>query len=214
VQSEKIDKIFAYFRELFGESPKCELNYSSDIELLVAIILSAQCTDKRVNAVTKELFKKYKSVQDFANADIKELEKEIYSTGFYRNKAKNIIEMAQCVMRGGRGGERPTIPTDMESLTKLSGVGRKTASVFLSEFHNIPAIAVDTHVIRVSNRLGFTKSQNPVQIERDLKLLFDEKNWGSYHHYMVLFGRYFCKAQRPKCGECKLKHFCNYCLFA
>ena len=205
MQSEKIDKIFGYFTELFGEDPKCELNYSSDIELLTAIILSAQCTDVRVNKVTAELFQKYKTVQDFANADLKELEREIYSTGFYHNKARSIIDMAKAIVKQ-HGGK---IPQDMESLVKLAGVGRKTASVFLSEYHNIPAIAVDTHVIRVSNRLEFTQSQNPVVIERDLKKLFDEKNWGKYHHYLVLFGRYHCTARSPKCETCEIKNYCR-----
>jgi len=216
MQSEKIDKIFNYFASLFGDDPKCELKYSSDIELLVAIILSAQCTDVRVNKVTKELFKKYKTVQDFANADVKELEREIYSTGFYRNKAKNIIAMAKAVKnpifvsRSGLGVSPPLekgefIPRDMETLIKLPGIGRKTASVFLAEYHKIPAIAVDTHVIRVSHRLGFTKSRNPAVIERDLMAIFDRENWCKYHLYMVLFGRYHCTAKNPKCDTCLLK---------
>lgn len=205
-QSVRINEIFKYFQELFGEEPRCELNYRTDIDLLVAIVLSAQCTDKRVNIVTKSLFEKYKSVADYANANQKELEKEIYSTGFYRNKAKNIISMAKDVINNHGG----VIPKDLDELTKLAGVGRKTASVFVSEFYNIPAIAVDTHVIRVSNRLGFTQSKNPAIIERDLMELFDKQNWGKYHYYLVLFGRYHCLARNPKCNVCKITKYCGH----
>jgi len=200
MQTKKIDKIFNYFEELFGNDPKCELNYSSDNQLLVAIILSAQCTDVRVNKVTATLFQKYKTINDFAQANITELEREIYSTGFFRNKAKNIIGMAKAVVEQ-HGGK---IPLDINTLVHLSGVGRKTASVFLVEGHQIPAIPVDTHVIRVSRRLGFSTGNNPVQVERDLRKLFDEKNWCKYHLYMVLFGRYHCTAKNPKCNSCKL----------
>ncbi|MCL2755895.1 MAG: endonuclease III [Firmicutes bacterium] len=205
-QSEKVNEIFEYLTEMFGEAPECELNYESDIQLMVAIILSAQCTDKRVNIVTKTLFKKYKDVHDFANADMDELGQDIYSTGFYKNKSRNIIAMAKEVI-GKHGG---VIPKDMDELTKLAGVGRKTASVFMAEFYDIPAIAVDTHVIRVGNRLGLTESKNPIVIERDLKQIFDERNWAAYHFYLVLFGRYFCVARNPKCEECRIKEFCKH----
>ena len=191
-------------RELFGEAPNVELDYRSDIDLLVAIILSAQCTDVRVNIVTKELFKKYRTVGDYASAKQEELEKEIYSTGFYHNKAKNIINMAKAVVADFGG----VIPSDINELVKLPGVGRKTASVFLAEYFKLPAIAVDTHVIRVSGRLGLTKSKNPDVIERDLAKLIDKKDWRLVNLYLVLFGRYYCKATRPLCQECKLKKFC------
>ena len=196
----KTEELMCYFKELFGNNPKCELNYKTDIDLLVAIILSAQCTDKRVNMVTEKLFKKYKTVKDYANADIKELENEIHSCGFYRNKAKNIINMAK------QYNEQKTV----EELIKLPGVGRKTANVFLAEWHKVPAIAVDTHVIRVSNRLGFTKSENPDVIERDLMRLIDRKEWRFVNMFMVLFGRYYCKAVNPACDNCKLGLQCNY----
>jgi len=205
MQSQKVNQTFEYLEELFGPEPRCELNYKTDIDLLVAIILSAQCTDKRVNVVTKTLFDKYKNIQDYANADQSGLEKLIYSTGFYHNKAKNIISLANDVIVKHNG----IIPTDIDELTKLAGVGRKTASVFVSEFHDIPAIAVDTHVIRLANRLGFTTSTNPTIIERDLMAIFDKQNWGRYHYYMVLFGRYHCTARNPKCRECKIKESCN-----
>jgi len=205
MEREKIVETLRYFEDLFGAEPRSELDYSTDIDLLVAVILSAQCTDKRVNTVTKELFKKYKTVQDYAKADLKVFEKEIYSTGFYRNKAKNIISMAQAVV-AGHGGK---IPGDMDALTDLAGVGRKTASVFLAEFYKLPAIAVDTHVARVSKRLGFSTGKNPVQIERDLKELFDKEVWRKVNHYMVLFGRYYCTARGPRCGECKINVQCT-----
>lgn len=196
--------IFDHFQTLFGESPKCELDYTTELELLVAIILSAQCTDKRVNVVTKTLFAKYKSVTDYANADPAELEQIIYSTGFYRNKAKNIIALCKRLL-AEHGG---TIPTEVETLAKLPGVGRKTASVFVAEFHKIPAIAVDTHVIRVANRLGMTQSKNPAIIERDLAKLWAQPDWARWHLYMVLFGRYHCTAKNPKCDGCGVRGLC------
>ena len=205
MQNKAVNTAFDYMTELFGSNPKCELEYKTDIDLLVAIILSAQCTDKRVNAVTVELFKKYKSINDYATANPRDLESEIHSCGFYRTKSANIIKMAQNVVTKHNG----VIPADIDRLITLAGVGRKTANVFLAEYHNIPRIAVDTHVTRVSNRLGFTKSQNPDVIERDLMRIFDKQNWANYHKYLVLFGRYKCKAQRPLCNDCKLKSQCG-----
>jgi endonuclease-3 len=205
MQSKTIDTIFEYFAEMFGEKPRCELNFSTDIECLVAIILSAQCTDKRVNLVTKTLFERFKTVFDYAKCDVLTLEKYIYSTGFYRNKARNIIAMARTVVTEHNG----VIPHDFDALTRLAGVGRKTAGVFTVEYLKKPAMPVDTHITRVANRLGFTESKNPDIIERDLKELFDEKNWGNYHLYIVLFGRYFCMAKRPKCDECEIRHLCR-----
>lgn len=200
----KIKEIFDYMRELFGDSPRVELDYKTDIDLLVAIILSAQCTDVRVNKVMKELVKKYKTVQDYANAKQKDFEREIHFCGFYRNKAKNIIGMAKSVIADFGG----VIPNDLNDLVKLPGVGRKTASVFVAEYYKKPAIAVDTHVIRVSNRLGLTKSKNPDVIERDLAKLVDKKDWRLVNLYLVLFGRYYCKAIKPLCDGCKIKKYC------
>jgi len=205
MQSEKVDKVFTYLTRLYGKDPRCELEYSTAIDLLVAIILSAQCTDKRVNIVTRDLFKKYKTIADYANADIDVFEKEIYSTGFYKNKSKNIIALCK-VIETDFGGE---IPRDIEILSTMPGIGRKTASVFVAEFHKDPAVAVDTHVIRVANRLGFTESLNPIQIERDLKQIFDRENWARYHFQVVLFGRYMCTAKNPKCATCEIKHYCK-----
>lgn len=205
MQPAKVTEIFDYCRELFGEAPKVELNYKTDIDLIVSVILSAQCTDIRVNNVTKELFKKYRDVNDYANARQKELELDIHSCGFYRNKASNIINMARKVV-SDYGGK---IPDDINELIKLPGVGRKTASVFLAEFYGKPAIAVDTHVIRVSGRLGLTNSKNPDVIERDLAKLVDKQNWRLVNLYLVLFGRYYCKAKKPACDSCKIWQYCD-----
>ena len=193
--------VFAHLETLFGETPVCELDYSTDIDLLVAIMLSAQCTDKRVNMVTKNLFTRYKTIQDYANADPTELEKFIHSTGFYRNKAKNIIAMAQTVINDYNG----QIPVELDQLVALPGVGRKTASVFLCEYHKVPAMPVDTHVGRLARRLGWSTSHSATIIERDLTAILPRENWANYHLLMVLFGRYYCTARNPKCYECKLK---------
>lgn len=199
-------QLLEYFGTLFGTEPRCELDYSTDLELLVAIILSAQCTDKRVNIVTKELFARCKGLDDYAIIDTAELEKIIYSTGFYRNKAKNIKAMAQAVIEK----HKRVIPNKIEELSTLPGVGRKTASVFLCEYHKIPAIPVDTHVIRVANRLGLTKSCNPNIVERDLGKHFanSRDDWARLHLYIVLFGRYHCTARNPKCERCELRKIC------
>lgn len=207
MQSAKVSEIFGYCRELFGNAPKVELNYKTDIELIVAVILSAQCTDKRVNEVTKELFRKYCTVKDFAQANQEDFERDIHSCGFYHNKATSIINMARIVIKDFGG----VIPDTIDDLVKLPGVGRKTANVFLAEFFGKPAIAVDTHVIRVSGRLGLTQSKNPDVIERDLAKLVDEQNWRLVNLYLVLFGRYKCKAVKPQCNACKVKKYCLYC---
>lgn len=184
----------------------CELNYGSIFELLVAVILSAQCTDKRVNSVTKELFKKYNKPEDFVNVSTEELEKLIFSCGFYKNKAKNIKKMSKDLIEKYNG----EVPSTIEELMALSGVGRKTANVVLSEGFKKNAFAVDTHVFRVSHRLSLSKAKTADKTEFDLKQVFDENLWSEIHFYMVLFGRYICKSQRPKCEECKLKQYCQY----
>ncbi len=187
-------------------SPKIALNFTNPLELLVATILSSQCTDVRVNKVTERLFKKYKTVKDYANADIKSFEQEIKSTGFYKNKAKMIINAAKKLVSdfGGR------IPSTMEELTTLPGVGRKTASVVLSAAFNIPAIAVDTHVLRVSNRLGLVKSEDPEKIEMQLRNLIPEDKWIDFSLAMILHGRETCKARKPLCKECVLYKQCKW----
>lgn len=197
-----------YFRKLFGDEPRCELEFAGDLECLVAIILSAQCTDKRVNAVTRELFKKYRNIADFANCDVRELERDIFSTGFYKNKAKSIVQMARAVMRDYGG----VVPRDFESLIKLDGVGRKTAGVFLVErgAGGGDFFPVDTHVMRVAGRLGLSHGRNVREIERDLCREFAPNERGRAHLYLVLFGRYYCTARSPKCLGCGLRAGCLY----
>lgn len=193
-----------YLQELFPQA-KCELNFSSTYELLVAVILSAQCTDKRVNIVTGELFKKYYSPQKMITLTQKELETKIHSCGFYHNKAKNILSASKDILEKYNG----EVPQDYDKLLSLAGVGRKTANVVSSNAFGANVIAVDTHVLRVSNRLGFTKSQNPNICEKDLTKRFKD-DLGILHHRMVLFGRYYCKAIHPKCETCKLKSKCKF----
>lgn len=184
---------------------RCELNYSNPEELLVATILSAQCTDKRVNIVTADLFKKYKIPQDLATIDLPTLEAAIKSTGFYKNKAKNIKSCCQdlVVKYGGQ------VPQDLDEMQKLAGVGRKTANVVLGECFNIASgVVVDTHVRRLSNRFKLTKSQNPIIIERDLMGLIPKKHWVQFSHWLIHHGRQICKSQKPRCAECFLMLEC------
>lgn len=187
-------------------SPKCELEYKTPYELLVAVILSAQCTDKRVNTVAGELFKEYNTPEKMVKLSQEELEKLIHSCGFYRNKAKNILAMSRDLIEKYNG----QVPRDMESLQSLAGVGRKTANVVIGEAFGGDAIAVDTHVLRVSNRLGLANTNNPYKCEQELMNKFDKSCWSKFHLQMVLFGRYFCKAQKPKCEDCPFKNDCKY----
>ena len=183
---------------------KSALEYSNPFELLISTILSAQCTDERVNIVTKELFKKYKKPQDFVILSNTELEKEIFSTGFYKQKAKSIKACCEELISNHKG----KVPTDFNELVKLSGVGRKTASVIAGNAFGIPAIAVDTHVKRLSNLLGFIDSQNPDKIEIRLKELLPESYWINSSHWLVTHGRKICIANRPKCNECVIGDLC------
>lgn len=185
---------------------RSDLNYTNIFELLIAVILSAQTTDERVNIVTPNLFARYANVDDLANADVKDVEKIISSLGLYRSKAANLVAMAQMLRDDFQG----VVPNKREELTKLPGVGRKTANVVLSEGFHIPAIAVDTHVKRVAFRLGLTKSYNPVIIEKDLEKFFPKYLWSRAHISLVHFGRYFCKAQNPRCSECPFQKICGY----
>jgi len=197
------DRIVYTLNELFS-SPRCELEYSTVFELLVAVILSAQCTDKRVNKVTKVLFKKYNKPEQFAKLKNEELENLIRSCGFYRAKAKAIIEASKDIIEKFNG----EVPNNFDDLCSLRGVGRKTANVMISEGFNGDAFAVDTHVLRVSNRLGIVKTDNPDKCELSLKQYFDKKDWSRLHYQMVLFGRYSCKARNPECENCKFKDIC------
>ncbi len=184
--------------------PKPALQYSNPFELLIATILSAQCTDKRVNIVTKSLFKKYKKPQDYLALPIEEIQKDIFSTGFYRQKAKSIVHCCKELIQKYNG----SMPADFDELTKLSGVGRKTASVIAGNAFGIPAIAVDTHVIRLSNLLGFVKTTNPVKIEFRLKELLPESDWVISSHLLASHGRTVCIARRPKCSICVIGKYC------
>lgn len=188
------------------KEPKTELNYSTTFELLVAVVLSAQCTDKRVNVVTEKLFKLYNTPYDFAKLEQQELEKLIFSTGFYRNKAKNIILASKEIVNKHNG----QVPSNYDDLVRLPGVGRKTANVIVSVAFDEPAIAVDTHVFRVSNRLGLTKAKNVLETEKQLQKLFSKDKWARLHHLLVLYGRYTCTAKNPKCHLTPLKDYCNH----
>jgi endonuclease III len=204
----KISKDFAkqIFDILKKEYPKVKpaLVYSNPFELLIATILSAQCTDERVNIVTKELFKNYNKPHDFINLTQEELEKEIFSTGFYKQKARSIKSCCEELIKNHKG----KVPVDFDELVKLSGVGRKTASVIAGNAFGIPAIAVDTHVKRLSNLLGFIDSQNPDKIELRLKELIPESYWINSSHWLATHGRKICIANRPKCGECVISDLC------
>ena len=183
---------------------KPALEYTTPFQLLISTILSAQCTDERVNVVTKTLFKKYKKPQDYLKVTQRELEKDIFSTGFYRQKAKNIRKCCEVLIEIYDG----KVPHDFEKLVNLPGVGRKTASVVAGNAFNIPAIAVDTHVKRLSNILGFISSDNPEKIESRLKEIFPVKDWINLSHWLATHGRLICIARRPKCEECFLNDLC------
>lgn len=195
-----------YLDELFP-NPKCELNYSKDYELLLATMLSAQTTDKRVNMVTEILFKKYPSLKDLSKANINDVMEIIKPIGTFRKKASNLIEIAKRLEEDYKG----SLPNNRNYLESLPGVGRKTTNVVLSNIYNIPCIAVDTHVSRVSKRLKLAKvKDDPLTIEKKLTRIFKKEDLCKRHHQLVLFGRYHCVARNPKCENCKLKEICNY----
>ena len=203
--TKRTGEILDLFDEKYGTDYTCYLDHTSAWELLVATILSAQCTDKRVNMVTKDLFRKYPTPESFAKADLKELEQDIHSTGFYHNKAKNIILCANQLIEKF-GGE---VPTDIDDLTSLAGVGRKTANVIRGNVFHDPSVVVDTHVKRVSRRLGFTKNEDPVKIEFDLMKAIPKDHWILINIQFIAFGREICFARNPKCEECFLKAYCK-----
>ncbi len=189
----------------YPEAPKTALEYSNPLEILVATILSAQCTDARVNTVTKELFKKYKKAKDYANCKTKELEKDVKSTGFYRNKAKNIQNAARMILADYDG----KVPDSMEELVKLPGVARKTANIVLFiAFDKIEGIAVDTHVRRLSKRMNLSKNNDPVKIEEDLMKTYDKSKWGVINKVFIEHGRNTCTARHAKCSECPIDNLC------
>jgi endonuclease-3 len=189
----------------YGTEYICYLNHESAWQLLIAVILSAQCTDARVNIVTKDLFQKYDTLGKFANADLKELEQDIHSTGFYHNKAKNIISCAKSLVEEYQG----EVPSTLEELTALAGVGRKTANVIRGNIYNEPSIVVDTHVKRISRRLGFTKEEEPEKIEYDLMKVLPKDHWILYNIQIITFGRNICFARGPKCEQCFLNDLCK-----
>ena len=182
----------------------CALNYSNPLQLLIATILSAQCTDVRVNMVTPALFARYPDAQAFADAAPSELESLIHSTGFFRNKARNIIACCRELM--AKHGSQ--VPATMEELVPLPGIGRKTANVILGNAFDVPGIPVDTHVARLSQRMGLTESADPVKIERDLVRLIPKKEWTMFGHRMIFHGRQICRARRPLCEDCTLARLC------
>ena len=185
---------------------KTQLNHRNPFELLIATILSAQCTDKQVNRVTKVLFNQYNSPRDFVDMPVKKLEKLIYSTGFYRNKAKNIRNCCKALIKQYNG----SVPGSLDELIELPGVGRKTANVVLGAAFGIPGVVVDTHVARISRRLSFTNNKDPVKIEFDLMEILPEKDWNDFSLQLIYFGREFCKARNPVCPICPLKALCTY----
>lgn len=204
-KKDKVKKILEILENKFG-NPKCALNYSTPFELLVAVILSAQCTDVRVNIVTEEMFKKVNTPQQFAEMPIEEIEKLIKSTGFYRNKAKNIKRCSEQLLEKHSG----IIPKEMEELTALAGVGRKTANVVRGEIWGLAdGITVDTHVKRLSNLIGLVKEDDVLKIEKELMKIVEKKSWIKFSHLLILQGRDKCIARRPKCVECEIKEYCN-----
>lgn len=190
--------------EYYGTEYRCYLNHENPWQLLIATMLSAQCTDARVNIVTTNLFRKYTSLEEFANAELKELEKDIHSTGFYHNKAKNIISCCKDLLEIYQG----EVPSTIEELTSLAGVGRKTANVIRGNIYHQPSIVVDTHVKRISKKLGLTKQDDPVKIEFDLMKTLPEDHWILYNIQIISLGREICKAPTPLCKKCFL---CAHC---
>ena len=206
MKMNKVEVIENYLDEMFKD-PKCELKYHNDYELLIAIVLSAQTTDKRVNSVTPILFDRYDSLEKLMNADVSDIESILRPLGSFRKKAVYVKEIARILVSKYNG----KVPINRKSLETMPGVGRKTINVFLGEFYNIPAIAVDTHVERVSKRLGLAKDEDNVRgVEEKLKRKFKREDWAKRHLQLVLFGRYHCKAVSPNCDECKLKSICKY----
>ena len=203
--TKKVKEIVDLLDNAYGTEHRCSLEYETPWQLLIATILSAQCTDARVNIVTRELFQKYPNVDAFAEAELKELEKDIHSTGFYHNKAKNIIACCRD-LRDRFGGQ---VPRSIEDLTSLSGVGRKTANVIRGNIYDDPSIVVDTHVKRISKKLGITKEEDPVKVEMDLMKKLPKDRWILWNIHLITLGREICKAPTPKCEECFLKELCS-----
>lgn len=202
---KNVEEILALLDEHYGTDLVCYLEYENAWQLLFATILSAQCTDARVNIVTKKLFRDYPDLQAFADASQEEMEEAVRATGFYRHKAENLISCAKQLLEkyGGR------VPDTIEELTQLPGVGRKTANVILGNIYNKPSIVVDTHVKRVSKRLGLTKEEDPEKVEKDLSKVLPKDHWILYNLQIIAHGRGLCNARKPDCAECFLRGFCR-----
>ncbi len=200
-----VKRIIQVLNETYGTELVCYLHHDSPWQLLIATMLSAQCTDARVNIVTKDLFVKYPDLEAFANADLKELEQDIFSTGFYKNKAKNIKSCAKKLIKDYKG----EVPRELEDLISLDGVGRKTANVIRGNIYHEPSIVVDTHVKRISKKLGLTDSEDPEVIEKDLMKILPMEQWILYNIQIIAHGRSICIARYPKCEECPLYELCK-----
>lgn len=202
-KKERLMKIIEIFNQTYSDAD-CTLDYENPLQLLISTQLAAQCTDKRVNIVTKDLYQKYKDVYDFANADELELQQDIKPTGFFRNKAKNIIGCCQMLISDYNG----EVPSGMDDLLRLPGVGRKTANLVRGDYFGIPGVVVDTHATRLSNRMGFTTNKEPAKIEQDLLKLIPSEYQTSFCHQLVYHGREYCDARRPKCDTCPVNMLC------
>ena len=202
---QKTQQILDYLDEIFP-NVGCELNYNKDYELVIAVMLSAQTTDTSVNQVTNKLFKKYVTLESLAKADLSDIEETIRSIGLYKNKAKNLIGIAQTLVDKYGG----IVPSDKNELQTLPGVGNKTAGVIRAEIFNIPDLPVDTHILRISKRFGLAKENDgPYEVEQKLKKIIDESRWIKTHHQLIHFGRYLCTARKPACESCKLARLCH-----
>ncbi len=201
--ARRVSKIWPILKKTYPQA-RTELKFTNPLELLIATILSAQCTDVQVNMVTKVVFKKYRLARDWAKADVEEIESDIKSTGFYRNKAANIKACCAKIIEqfGGK------VPDKIEELVQLAGVGRKTANVVLGNAFGKPAIACDTHVIRLSRRLGLSENRDPVKLEFDLAEIIPRRNWTMFSHLLIFHGRNICKARRPDCANCPISKYC------
>ncbi len=206
-KKQRVEKVLSLLDEHYGTEKICYLNHESPWQLLIAVILSAQCTDARVNIVTGPLFARYPDAAALADADIDEVEELIHSVGFYKNKARNIVLASRKIVQefGGK------VPETLEELTSLAGVGRKTANVILGNIYDEPSIVVDTHVKRISKKLGFTKETDPERVEYALMKVLPKDHWIMYNIQIITLGRQICTARSPKCGECFLRDYCPSC---
>ena len=206
MKKKELNTVLKRLDEIYGTDIPCYLDHENAWQLLIATILAAQCTDARVNIVTKDLFRKYPDVAAFANADLKELEQDIHSTGFYHNKARNIIACCRRLLENYDG----EVPRKMEDLLTLPGVGRKTANVIRGNIYNEPSVVVDTHVGRISRRLGLTENEDPEKVEYDLMKVLPKDHWILYNIQIIALGRTICTARSPKCNECFLQDLCPF----